>query len=65
MLTDETRRRNDLILRLNHIAQHHRGELEAICIEAAIELARAHDQVRNLRADLQAMRATIQEAIND
>jgi len=61
----ETQRRNELILRLNHIAQHHRGELEIVCVEAAIELARAQDQIRNMRADMQAMRSTIQEAIRD
>lgn len=61
----ETQRRNDLILRLNHIAQHHRGELHETCVQAAIELARAQDQIRNLRADMQAMRSTIQEAIRD
>jgi len=65
MLTDEQRRRNELILRLVNIAQHHRGELQAICTEAATELGRAERQLRNLRADMQAMRATIQEAIND
>lgn len=56
--------RNELIVRLAQIGKLHRGELADVCTRAALALAQAQDEITGMRAEMQAMRQQITEALN-
>lgn len=56
--------RNQLIVRLGVLAELHRGELADVCTQAALALAQAQDEITGMRAEMQAMRQQITEALN-